>query len=489
MNKVLDESSYENFMKKIDTLLQAMEKSLEKNKKKIIQHGINYGYIQNMINSGISMVDPKYKMNQYLSVISSIQQSSFLTDLMKNEKIFDSLLDLKEQIIDVRENRTKANEINDLISKFINAPEDERILDDLTGQLLTSIKEFYHAGYQRAVDRMITLINSDYENTSRNAYNFLKYVFFNLKDSVSEEIKKSLVYNIKVNAKPVSIARYLILMQVIKDVKILKELGYLYNNHDVINIDLLELRKYSISFRHENNFAQINEIFRDTCFKVLDSFNDPAIYLRESVDVSFRNITLINGEINRLDIKIVPVVPIYDLEINFSNFKNYFRLEENIPSLDNVLKGGNTYTISVGVTPIVSGEMDTELIFSSKPYWTYKHGLNLTVMKASKVSKSSKKTENTETSDIETKKGENVSPSEERYVRLKSMLESKDKKKVIAATKEMETISLLLDKDLNSRIKANSFIIEFMTQSDNLTDSQINPLLEELEELKAKMRK
>lgn len=487
---MLDETSSENLMKKIDSLLEAIEKKLEKNKKKIIQHGINYGYIQNMINSGISLVDPKYKMNQYLSVISSIQQSSFLTDLIKNEKILDSVLELKEQIIDIRENRTKANEINDLISKFINAPDDEKILEDLTGQLLASIKEFYHAGYLRAVDRMITLINSDYENTSKNAYNFLKYVFFNLKDSVSEEIKKSLIYNIKSNnAKPVSIARYLILMQVIKDVKILKELGFLYNNHDVINIDNLELRKYSISFRHENNFAQINEIFRDTCFKVLDSFNDPAIYLRESLDISFRNITLINGEINRLDIKIVPIIPIYDMEINFSNFKNYFRLEENIPPLDNVLKGGNTYNISVGVTPIVSGEMDTELIFSSKPYWTYKHGLNLTVMKANKVTKQSKKTEDKEKIEKESKKEENETPSEERYVRLKSMLESKDKKKVIAATKEMETISLSLDKDLNSRIKANSFIIEFMTQSENLTDSQIKPLLEELEELKALMGK
>ena len=153
------------------------------------------------------------------------------------------------------------------------------------------------------------------------------------------------------------------------------------DNDERINLRKLNIPDYMIKFKHNGDYAYLNDMVRDAIFTIVDSTNDPSNYVKMSVSYSLSGL-LREGEEFSLVFKIRPIVDMENLVINLngllgsfdvvgqtkialSNLKinDYKELESRlIPEASGHLKG----TVELQASDLWRGELTLDAIFERK---------------------------------------------------------------------------------------------------------------------------
>ena len=163
--------------------------------------------------------------------------------------------------------------------------------------------------------------------------------------------------------------------------KAIDELIKYSDNEDRINLRKLKIPDYMIKFKHNGDYAYLNDMVRDAIFTIVDSTNDPSNYVKMSVSYALSG-SLREGEEFSIVFKIRPIVDMESLVINLngllgpfdvigqtkismSNLKinDYRELESRlIPETSGHLKG----TVELEASDLWRGELTLDAIFERK---------------------------------------------------------------------------------------------------------------------------
>ncbi|MHB1439152.1 MAG: hypothetical protein ACYCSO_01645 [Cuniculiplasma sp.] len=154
----------------------------------------------------------------------------------------------------------------------------------------------------------------------------------------------------------------------VKDLNVINDLIKYANNEEKINLSELEVPDYMIKFKHNGNFAYLNDMVRDTIFSIIDSTKEPSNYVTRSVSYSLSG-TMREGEEFSIIFKIRPIVDMSTLRINLNGLMGAFDLiGQPIISLSN-LKINDYQEMETRLIPEGSGHLRGTVLLEASDQW------------------------------------------------------------------------------------------------------------------------
>ena len=123
--------------------------------------------------------------------------------------------------------------------------------------------------------------------------------------------------------KPQIKAIIVLMCSQVGETKAISELIKYSNDEDVIDLKELRIPEYMIKFKHNGNYAYLNDMIRDAIFTIVDSTKDSSNYVKMSVSYSLSG-SLREGEEFSLLFKVKPIVDMESLKINLNGLLGPF---------------------------------------------------------------------------------------------------------------------------------------------------------------------
>ncbi|EQB68985.1 MAG: seg [Thermoplasmatales archaeon Gpl] len=332
----------------------------------------NIKYVRTLIESTFKNPSDEVLLSNLLISLRGIIESRKIDE--KNLVYFQNSLSKLEQ-----EEREKKRDRD--LESLINLFKSDVIEDRTKGftEMSQYVKQSWRDEFEIYVPEAVKNMSSDQTELALSSGIFVLECC-SYKPDIYKKFESTLLSTLN-SADPQIKAIIILMCSRVGATKAIQELIKYSDNDERINLRKLNIPDYMIKFKHNGDYAYLNDMVRDAIFTIVDSTNDPSNYVKMSVSYSLSGL-LREGEEFSLVFKIRPIVDMENLVINLngllgsfdvvgqtkislSNLKinDYRELESRlIPETSGHLKG----TVELQASDLWRGELTLDAIFERK---------------------------------------------------------------------------------------------------------------------------
>jgi hypothetical protein len=289
-------------------------KKIEKKRNVTMVEKNNIKYVRTLMESTIANPNDDILLNNLLISLRSILESKRIDP--KNVQYFQASL---KKLIEEENEKKRDRELESLFLLL----KSENKGDISKGFLGMSeyVKQSWRDEYEMYIPAAVKNMSSDDADLSLSSGIFVQECCV-YKHSIFKKFESQILPLLS-TTKPQIKAIIVLMCSQVGETKAISELIKYSNDEDVINLKELRIPEYMIKFKHNGNYAYLNDMIRDAIFTIVDSTKDSSNYVKMSVSYSLSG-SLREGEEFSLLFKVKPIVDMDSLKINLNGLLGPF---------------------------------------------------------------------------------------------------------------------------------------------------------------------
>lgn len=289
-------------------------KKIEKKRNVTMVEKNNIKYVRTLMESTIANPNDDILLNNLLISLRSILESKRIDP--KNVQYFQASL---KKLIEEENEKKRDRELESLFLLL----KSENKGDISKGFLGMSeyVKQSWRDEYEMYIPAAVKNMSSDDADLSLSSGIFVQECCV-YKHSIFKKFESQILPLLS-TTKPQIKAIIVLMCSQVGETKAISELIKYSNDEDVIDLKELRIPEYMIKFKHNGNYAYLNDMIRDAIFTIVDSTKDSSNYVKMSVSYSLSG-SLREGEEFSLLFKVKPIVDMESLKINLNGLLGPF---------------------------------------------------------------------------------------------------------------------------------------------------------------------
>ena len=334
-------------------------KKIEKKRNVTMVEKNNIKYVRTLMESTIANPNDDILLSNLLISLRSILESKRIDP--KNLQYFQASL---KKLIEEENEKKRDRELEALI-QLIKSGNNGDISKGFLG-MSEYVKQSWRDEYEMYVPAAVKNMSSDDADLSLSSGIFVQECCV-YKHSIFKKFEAQILPLLS-TTKPQIKAIIVLMCSQVGETKAISELIKYSNDEDVIDLKELRIPEYMIKFKHNGNYAYLNDMIRDAIFTIVDSTKDSSNYVKMSVSYSLSG-SLREGEEFSLLFKVKPIVDMDSLKINLNGLLGPFDIIGQSTILLKNLRINDYKEIESRLIPETSGHLKGTIGLEASDQW------------------------------------------------------------------------------------------------------------------------